>query len=104
VNAEKLERYPSIPEKDRGLAEDVLFVRGDGANPPTTERMRSATAAFTAHFRERKPARSAAAEKLGLDERLARYVVEGNEGRPGRRPWTKRLKTAESPSTSSTAP
>jgi len=76
VNAEKLERYPSIPEKDRGLAEDVLFVRGDGAT--ADERMRSATAAFTAHFRERNP-RAPAAEKLGLDERLARYVVEGTK-------------------------
>src|SRR5882762_2790257 len=76
VNAEKLERYPSIPEKERGLAEDVLFVRGEG--PTADERMRSATAAFTAHFRERNP-RAPAAEKLGLDERLARYVVEGTK-------------------------
>src|SRR5467141_2304287 len=76
VNDEKLERYPSIPEKERGLAEDVLFVRGDGAT--ADERMRSATAAFTAHFRDRNP-RAPAAEKLGLDERLARYVVEGTK-------------------------
>jgi hypothetical protein len=71
VNAEKLERYPSIPEKDRRLPEDVLFVRGEGAT--ADERMRSATTAFTAHFRERNP-RAPVAEKLGLDERLARYA------------------------------
>ena len=65
VNAEKLERYPSIPEEERLLAEDLLFNRGpDPVN------------LFAAHFRERKPA-AAQKSTLPLDERLARYIIEG---------------------------
>ena len=66
VNAEKLERYPSLAEEDRALSEDLLF--GRGADP---------VAAFAAHFRERQP-RRAEKSQLSLDERLARYIVEGS--------------------------
>jgi 5-methyltetrahydrofolate--homocysteine methyltransferase len=66
INTERLERYPSIPEAERRLAEDLLY--GRGADP---------VAAFAAHFRERtKP--PAVASTLTLDERLARYIVEGS--------------------------
>src|SRR5882724_3574441 len=65
VNTERLERYPSIPEEERRLAEDLIF--GRGADP---------VAAFAAYFRERKKA-PPAASTLSLDERLARYIVEG---------------------------
>ena len=69
VNTEKLERYPSIPEEDRRLAEDLIFWRGDDP-----------IAAFAAHFRERKPAVAAEARAaLPLDERLARCVIEGTK-------------------------
>ena len=69
VNSEKLERYPSIPEEDRQLAEDLLFWRGDDP-----------IAAFAAHFRERRPAPTAEARAaLPLDERLARCVIEGTK-------------------------
>ena len=69
VNSEKLERYPSIPEEDRQLAEDLLFWRGDDP-----------IAAFAAHFRERRPAPTAEARAaLPLDERLARCVIEGSK-------------------------
>src|SRR5207302_2372598 len=71
VNAEKLERYPSIPEEERRLAEDLIYWRGDDP-----------VAAFAAHFRgktgratEARAVRSA----LPLDERLARYIVEGSK-------------------------
>jgi len=69
VNAEKLERYPSIPEEERRLAEDLIWWRGEDP-----------VAAFAAHFRgrtaaARRPDRSA----LPLDERLARYIVEGSK-------------------------
>ncbi|HKD41564.1 MAG TPA: methionine synthase [Myxococcaceae bacterium] len=65
VNSEKLERYPSLPEEERRLSEDLLFNRGpDPIN------------LFAAHFRERKPA-AAAKSTLSLEERLARYIVEG---------------------------
>jgi len=70
VNAEKLERYPSIAEHERKLAEAVLFSREQQA-------LKDAVAAFAAHFREKKPAGPARSE-LPLDERLARYIVEGS--------------------------
>jgi 5-methyltetrahydrofolate--homocysteine methyltransferase len=66
VNTERLERYPSIPEEERRLAEDLIYVRGDDP-----------VAAFAAHFRDRKKA-PVAASTLSLDERLARYIVEGS--------------------------
>ncbi len=67
VNTERLERYPSIPEEERKLAEDLIDWRG---NDPV--------AAFAAHFRGRKKEAKSAAT-LPLDERLARYVVEGSK-------------------------
>jgi 5-methyltetrahydrofolate--homocysteine methyltransferase len=65
VNAEKLERYATLPEAERKLAEDLLYHRGGDPVTP-----------FAAHFREARPARPKVAE-LPLEERLARYVVEG---------------------------
>ena len=66
VNTERLERYASIPEGERRLAEDLIENRG--ADP---------IAAFAAHFREKKKA-APVASSLSLDERLARYIVEGS--------------------------
>jgi 5-methyltetrahydrofolate--homocysteine methyltransferase len=66
VNTERLERYASIPDEERRLAEDLIF--GRGADP---------VAAFAAHFRGRQKA-AAVARTLPLDERLARYIVEGS--------------------------
>ncbi len=68
VNSEKLERYASIPEQERKLAEDVLFNRGDDA-----------IAAFAAHFRGARTRSHAPASTLSLDERLARYIIEGSK-------------------------
>ena len=68
VNAEKLERYASIPEEERKLAEDLLYNRG--ADP---------VAAFAAHFREKKVVDKAARKKLPLLERLPRYIIEGSK-------------------------
>ena len=65
VNAEKLERYASLPEEERKLAEDLLYNRGPDPVTP-----------FAAHFREARPPRQKTAE-LPLDERLAQRVVEG---------------------------
>src|SRR3990167_8978882 len=67
VNTERLERYPSIPDEERRLAEDLIYARG--ADP---------VAAFAAHFREKPTERRAARELLPLDERLARCIVEGS--------------------------
>src|SRR5262249_8344367 len=67
VNSEKLERYASIPEEERRLAEDLIYWRGDDP-----------VAAFAAHFRGRKK-EAKSAEALPLDERLARCIVEGSK-------------------------
>jgi 5-methyltetrahydrofolate--homocysteine methyltransferase len=66
INTERLERYPSIPEEERRLAEDLIYWRGDDP-----------VAAFAAHFRDRKKA-PVVTSTLSLDERLARYIVEGS--------------------------
>jgi 5-methyltetrahydrofolate--homocysteine methyltransferase len=66
INTERLERYPSIPEEERALAENLIYWRGEDP-----------VAAFAAHFRDRKKA-VAATTTLSLDERLARYIVEGS--------------------------
>ncbi len=68
VNTEKLERYASIPEEERRLAEDLLH--GRGADP---------VAAFAARFRDRKSAvRANERDLLPIDERIARNVIEGS--------------------------
>src|SRR5262245_13798429 len=68
VNSEKLERYASIPEEERRLAEDLIFWRGDDP-----------VAAFAAHFRGRTAAvKQSDRASLPLDERLARYILEGS--------------------------
>src|SRR5262245_10321314 len=68
VNSEKLERYASIPEEERRLAEDLIYSRGEDP-----------VAAFAAHFRGMIKAPKDARVELPLDERLARYVVEGSK-------------------------
>src|SRR5262245_20628990 len=70
VNSEKLERYASIPEEERRLAEDLIYSRGEDP-----------VAAFAAHFRGMIKAPKDARVELPLDERLARYVVEGSKDR-----------------------
>ncbi|PWU24828.1 MAG: methionine synthase [Candidatus Rokuibacteriota bacterium] len=68
VNSEKLERYASIPEEERHLAEDLIYWRG--GDP---------VAAFAAHFRGKTRVAKVAAAALPLDERLVRYIVEGSK-------------------------
>ncbi len=67
VNAEKLERYASIPEKERRLAEDLLWNRGDDP-----------VARFAEAFREARVKEKRAVARP-LDERLAAYIVEGTK-------------------------
>jgi 5-methyltetrahydrofolate--homocysteine methyltransferase len=67
VNTERLERYASIPEEERRLAEDLIWMRGEDP-----------VAAFADHFRGKKKEGRAAGTSLSLDERLARYIVEGS--------------------------
>jgi 5-methyltetrahydrofolate--homocysteine methyltransferase len=69
VNAEKLQRYASIPEEERKLADDLIWWRGDDP-----------IAAFAAHFRTRKSAVAKENRKdLPLLERLPRYILEGSK-------------------------
>ncbi|MEN3332774.1 MAG: 5-methyltetrahydrofolate--homocysteine methyltransferase [Blastocatellia bacterium] len=68
VNSEKLERYASIPEEERRLAEDLLWNRG--ADP---------IAAYAAHFRSQTSRTKKVASDLPLDERLANYIIEGTK-------------------------
>jgi len=69
VNSEKLERYPSIPEDERRLAEDLIWWRGDDP-----------IAAFSAHFRTKAPKKTVEQRRdLPLDQRLALYILEGSK-------------------------
>ncbi len=68
VNAEKLERYPSIPEEERKLSEDLLWNRGEDP-----------IAAFAAYFRQKQPKAKKDLKTLPLDERLALYILEGSK-------------------------
>ncbi|MBU6145827.1 MAG: methionine synthase [Paenibacillaceae bacterium] len=68
VNTEKCERYASIPEHERALAERLLFETSD-----------ETLAQFTAHFREVTRAPKVAATALPLEDRLAACVIEGTK-------------------------
>jgi 5-methyltetrahydrofolate--homocysteine methyltransferase len=68
VNAEKLERYPSIPEEERKLSEDLLWNRGEDP-----------VAAFANYFRQKQPQAKKDLKTLPLEERLARYIIEGSK-------------------------
>ena len=69
VNSEGMERYGSIPEEERKLAEDLIWYRGEDP-----------VAAFAAHFRDKAP-KATLEERLNLplDERLALAVIEGSK-------------------------
>ena len=91
VNAEKLERFASIPAEERGLAERLLFnTPPEGVDAPEDWRLQTRDqkiainqhhiAAITDHFRGRgAKERNANAAELSLDERLGRYIIEGSK-------------------------
>ncbi len=68
VNTEKLERYASIPEEERRLAEELIFNTND-----------ETLAEFVAYFRGRKKDKTEKISNLSLEERLASYIVEGTK-------------------------
>ena len=100
VNAEKLERFASIPPHERELAENLLFSHPPKAVPAGhaleqllknvpadwREQLREQRAAvnqfhiaaITEHFRTAKKKDRAAAANLPLDQRLANYIIEGS--------------------------
>jgi 5-methyltetrahydrofolate--homocysteine methyltransferase len=99
VNTEKLERFASIPEHERELAENLLFqhppTKVDAENPRAgllkgapadwraqNKEQRAAInqfhiAAITEHFRTAKKKDKVRAEDLPLDQRLSNYIIEG---------------------------
>jgi len=99
VNAEKLERFASIPEHERELSENLLFQHPPkkvDAENPRAELLKSAPAdwreqnkeqraainqfhiaAITEHFRTAKKKDKVRAKDLPLDQRLANYIIEG---------------------------
>src|SRR6202522_3009884 len=101
VNAERIERFPSIPAHERGLAEDLLFNRPPAEIPaghqaeallraaPEDWRAQSREqkmavnqfhiAAIAEHFRGASQSRKPSPASLPLDERLANYILEGSK-------------------------
>jgi 5-methyltetrahydrofolate--homocysteine methyltransferase len=99
VNTEKIERFASIPEQERKLAENLLFSHPPAsvrADHPAAELLRDVPAdwreqskeqkaavnqfhiaAITEHFRTATKKTKAQAAALPLDERLANYIVQG---------------------------
>ncbi len=67
VNTEKLERFASIPDQEKRLAEAVLFEPSD-----------ETIAAFANHFRDASSRVVHDVSQLSLDERLSNYVIEGS--------------------------
>jgi len=101
VNTEKIERFASIAEEDRRLAEALLFNTPPTDVPdvhPRADLLRDASddwrhqtpeqkaavnqfhiAAVTEHFRTASTSKKAHREDLPLDERLAGYIIEGTK-------------------------
>lgn len=68
VNTEKLERYASIPEEERCLAEELIYQTNDDT-----------LARFVAHFRVKKVEKKEKMSNLSLEDRLGSYVIEGTK-------------------------
>ena len=69
VNSELMQRYATIPEDERKVAEDLIWDRTDDP-----------VAAFAAHFRDMAPkATNEERLSLPLDERLALAIIEGTK-------------------------
>lgn len=68
VNTEKLERYGSVSDEEKRLADELLFDTND-----------ETLATFTAFYRKKKPKAEQASTTMTLEERLAGYIVEGTK-------------------------
>ncbi len=101
VNAERIERFASISEKERKLAESLLFnsdpeqvpdehpqaslLRGASADWREQSREQRAAinqfhiAAISEHFRGAGGRKKAKKEDLPLDQRLPNYILEGSK-------------------------
>ncbi|MDQ6759073.1 MAG: B12-binding domain-containing protein, partial [Acidobacteriota bacterium] len=101
VNAEKLERFASIPTEERRLAESLLFSTAPAevaADHPQLDLLKTAPAdwrqqtraqkaavnqfhiaAIAEHFRKAGKKEKKKSADLPLDERLATYIIEGTK-------------------------
>src|ERR1700735_5339076 len=101
VNAERIERFGSIPENERKLAESLLFNTPPAEFPPDhpeAENLRGAPAdwreqspeqkaainqfhiaAIAEHFRGAGTRKKEKGVDLPLDQRLANYIIEGSK-------------------------
>ena len=90
VNAEKLERYATIPAKEKKFVEDLLWNRPQGGfDAPEdyrqqTKEQRAAInqhhiAAINEHFRTAESRVKKKTSDLPLDGRLANYILEGTK-------------------------
>jgi len=69
VNSEKVMRYPSIPEEERRLAEDLIWNRGEDP-----------VAAFAGHFKAKGASPRVPTVRPGTPiERLPLYIIEGSK-------------------------
>ncbi|WP_078553250.1 methionine synthase [Bacillus alkalicellulosilyticus] len=68
VNTEKLERYASIPDEEKALADKLLYETNDDT-----------LAEFTAFYRGKKAEKKVDNVNMTLEERLASYIVEGSK-------------------------
>ncbi len=68
VNAQKLQRYASIPAHEKNLAENILFFKGE--NP---------VGQFNDFYKEKKVEAKQPKSTLTPEERLASYIVEGTK-------------------------
>lgn len=68
VNTEKLERFGSIPEMEKKLAEELLF---QTSHDKLTK--------FTEFYRKKKVVKKETTSNLSLEERLAQYIIEGSK-------------------------
>jgi 5-methyltetrahydrofolate--homocysteine methyltransferase len=90
VNAQKLERFASLPPEERKLAEDLLFNTPPAEIPaPADWRLQTPEqkgainqfhiAAIAEHFRGATGRVKQKASDLPLDQRLANYIIEGTK-------------------------
>ncbi len=90
VNAERLERFASIPDEERHFAENLLFNKPlpeTGVPEDWREQTREQKiainqfhiAAITEHFRKAGKKTRISVAELPLDARLAHYIIEGTK-------------------------
>jgi 5-methyltetrahydrofolate--homocysteine methyltransferase len=101
VNAERIERYASIPDRERKLAESLLFNRVPEeipANHPQAALLRGAPdnwraqtreqraainqfhiASISGHFRGAGAKKKTRSEDIPIDQRLGNYIIEGSK-------------------------